>query len=462
MSNSTMNEINIINPTIYRLYFNNFMASFDIETKTKSSSLIDMSNKSENNISIISSETIYSTFKKCVIDRTNNNVCAIRFYSLCGGKEITRMLTNSTNMSMLPYPPYSGTLFSSIILPEFNYNEIVYLILDECKEIKTVTCPLIKTNLIKRDLTLLFENIKLSTEGKNIKFTIIYEKSLYEELSKSYTEINSLMDEYNISFNYDFRTPNIICNYVCDLVFGKIFGGKTHEFTGIINPESFIIIDMFCSNTNHVHTFTNRTSGLSISGKGISRINILMKSNSEDIADLLITEIVTGKELLKVNLLENVKVHQNTKILLDLIGFHNYNLQLNNILIEDSTKIKEFLKKNIYLNFDLEFNFFDNYDERELQEDIRIPVHTSIMILYNRIILTLDNIRKMFINKTNSNFDDDIPYIQRGHTVLSTPGLPSKDNNECIPKLRRFNAQLELKDPFTGRLSSTALPNSNW
>jgi len=428
MSNSTMNQINVTNPIIYRLDSSNYMVNFDVTTGTHTSALIDMSNILENDIKIISSNAIYSKFKQIVSNRTNKNIGSIKFYSYCGGKEITRMVTNSNKMSNIPYPPYTGTLFSSIILPELNDNDTVYLILDEYKDIETITCPLIKMKLISRDLSILFENIRLSILGKNIKFTVIYENTLYEELNKSYSNITSLMKDYDINFNANFKTHNVVCNYVCDLVFGRVFGGKTQEFTGVINPESFTIIDVFCSNANSVHTFTNRTSGLSISGNGTSTIFILMKCTTEIESDLKITEIVTGKELLNINLSSNIKVHKNSGILLKLINLYNYDLRLENILKDDETKIKEFIKENLEEIFDIEFNFLDNYNEKDLEEDIRSSLNSSIMIIYNRIITNLENVRKIFTNKRKSDFDDNINYVQREYSVFSTPGLAAIAN----------------------------------
>jgi hypothetical protein len=467
MSNSSVNQINVSNASIYRLDFINYMLSCDVSTETQSSTLIDMSNILENDTKIICSNSLYSKFKQSVTNRTNKNIGSIKFYSYCGGKELTRMITNSSRMSNLPYPPYSGSLFSSIILPELNDNDTVYLILDEYKDIESITCPLMKKKLIGKDLTLLFNNIKSLTEGKNIKFTIIYEKAIFEELTKSNETIISLMETYGIDYNHDFKSINVVCNYVCDLVFGRVFGGKTHEFTGVINPESFTIIDLFCS--NNIHTFTNRTSGLSISGNGTSTINILMKCNSELTTNLKVSEIVTGKELLNINLSTSIKVHKNSEILLKLISLYNYDSKLENILKEDSNKIKEFIKENVNQNFDLEYNFLDNYDENDLEEDIKNPVHSSMIILYNRVIMSLDNIRKLFTNKRKPDIVDNHAYVQRGYTVLSTPGIQGIVQSAPNPiKLRRSNEDLmslPLPTPISlnmGRQFSEMSPTESW
>ena len=409
MSNMSLNKIIINNPIIYRLDFQNYMLSFDVSTETTSMLSIDLSKTSDDEIKIVSSYTIYSKFKDSMKNVTNKNTKAVKFYSYAGGKEITRLVNGSTRMSHLDYTPFNGSLFSSIILPELNDNDKLYLLFDSYSELNTIDCPLMKKELINKDFNMMLKNIKTHCEDKKINIIMLFDNKLYDELIKYEPTFNLLIQSSHIydpatnkfvtNYNINQHTCKTnLCNYACDLIFGKVVGGQTHEFTGIINPVDCTIIDVFTNNKNHV--FTNRTSGLSISGNGTSSINMIIKSNNELLNDIKIIEVTSGVELINLSINSNVKVHKNTNILLKLIKIREYNSILNNLLSRtNKEEIKQYMKTNIEETFNWEFNFYESINFSELEEDIKNQVTNNIILLYDTTLNHLLTMKSLFYNK---------------------------------------------------------------
>jgi hypothetical protein len=213
-----MNQINVTNPVVYRLDFKNYMLSFDVTTETNSTTLIDLSKSSLNETKIISSSNIYYKFKDVLLSRTNKNIGAIKFYSYAGGKEITRLINGSNQMSKLEYPPFNGTLFSSIILPEMNNNDSVYILIDSYNEITSILCPLMKKELINRDLNIMLNNIKTNVADKNVNVTILFETKLYDDFIKYEPELKELINSFNIKLedskgNLVFYTSDLVLDH---------------------------------------------------------------------------------------------------------------------------------------------------------------------------------------------------------------------------------------------------------
>ncbi len=460
MSNMSLNKIIISNPIIYRLDFKNYMLSYDVSTETTSMLSIDLSKTSDDEIKIVSSYTIYSKFKDSMKNVTNKNTKAVKFYSYAGGKEITRLVNGSTRMSHLDYTPFNGSLFSSIILPELNDNDKLYLLFDSYSELNTIDCPLMKKELINKDFTIMLKNIKKQCEDKKINITMLFDNKLYDELIKyepslhlliqgahTYDPITKLVVS-NFTINL-YTSKTNLCNYARDLIFGKVVGGQTHEFTGIINPVDCTILDVIVNNKNHV--FTNRTSGLSISGNGTSTINMIIKSNNELLNEIKITEVTSGLELINMNINSNVKVHKNTNILLKLVKLREYNTVLTNLLqTNNKEEIKQYMKNNIEETFNWEFNFFESINFSELEEDIKSQVSNNIILLYDTIINHLVTIKKLFYNKRllidNNN-------IQREFTEPCFSYL--SDNNNCISTALP-NIPMRRQKDFIERVTSEA------
>ena len=433
MSNSTMNQIKITNPIIYRLDFNNYMLSINIITDTKSNALIDLSKNSVNETKIISSNNIYDKFKKNNLYYSNKNIGAVKFYSYAGGKEISRLVTGITQMSNLVYPPFNGTLFSSIIMPEINNNDNIYLLIDSYEELNTISCPKIKKDLINTDLILMLKNIKNIIENKKVNFIILFEIKIYEELIKYEPMLYEIIiSQYDIKLEKS--TENIV-SYLSDLVFGKVLGGQTIQFTGVINPENFNIIDAFIiNNPTQSYTLINKISGLSVLGNGTATINMILRSNCNDIilTEIRLIEVTTRTELINISLNKNIKVHKNTNEILKFIKLYDYSFLVKNIMLTNNrNKIKQFMKDNLEKNYNYEFNFLDSYNSKNLEEDIKMNIDHNIIIYYNNLINNLLTIRNMYYIKRslNETYNNNITNANFINTQVSKPCLKRTTNN---------------------------------
>lgn len=453
MANSMMNQINVISPVVYRLDFKNYMLSFDVTTETKSTAVIDLSQNSPNETKIISSNVIYSKFKDGNVScRSNKNSGAVKFYSYAGGKEITRLVTGSTRMSNLAYPPFSGTLFSSIILPEMNDNDTVYLLIDNCSEVGSITHPKMKKDLINRDLFMMLENIKTGINGKNIKFTILFEKNTYDELIKYESKVDKIIESYGIKSEH---SQGHIVPYLCDLVFGKILGGQLHKYNGVINPENFTILDAFITSNRSIHTLTNRTSGLALVGNGTSTIYMIIRCNSELTNEIILTEITSGIELLNLSLETDVKVHKNTSEILKFIKLFDFSFLTKNIISKNDRKeMSKFMKDNLEECFNLEFNFLDSYNSDDLEEDIKVQLNNNILHYHNNLFNDLIKIRSKFELKRSLEDDEFfdgpqslplVPMYTEVGIVHSAPSpIPSLKRGKAIENPQQMNSYREL------------------
>ena len=466
MSNSSMNQINVSNPVIYRLAPTNFMLSFDISTETRTTALIDLSKNSKNETKIISSNGVYSKFKENHLSsRKNKNTGDIKFYSYAGGKEITRLTTGSNRMSNLAYPPYNGTLFSSIELPEMNKKDNVYLLIDNYIEINTISCPNMKKELINKDLEILLNKIKNGIEGKNVNFIILFDSKLHEELIKYEPELNTIICSYDI---HPMKSEGHIVPYVCDLVFGRILGGQTHQFTGVINPEGYTIIDAFTTSIINYHKLTNRTSGLSILGNGTATIYMLLRSNNALTNKIKLMEVPTGTELLNISTNTNVKEHKNTSDILKLIKLIDYTLLLKNILSKnDRTEMKQFMKDNLEENFNWEFNFLENYNPDKLEEDIKLQIDNKMILYYQNMLHFLKTIRNIYSGKRSlDDLLDNYPPYKGEQTEAVYPNQreivaaqTAQPQTPTIPNLKRENVYFSPPKNVNRELSCM---NSSW
>lgn len=388
-----MQEISINNLNIYNLDDSNYMLQFGFTTKTTTTALIDLSKKSSNEIKIISSEQTYNGFKSYTPLYTNKNTGAIKFYSYAGGKELSRLINGSNQLSNIAYPNFNGSLFSSIVFPEINDNDTVYLLIDKYNELKSISCPLVKQSLINEDLIIMLDSIENQIKNKqNIKVTILFDKKTCDELIKHESYINSIINHYK--FNV-FNSDNI-CQYTCDLVFGKIFGGQTNEYNGIINLKGFTIIDAFLSNYGYPtsHTLINRTVGLSISGNGQAEMTMIVKLN--DLTDrLIINEVISDTELINIEL--KGKQHKNTNEMLQFIKLIDQTANLKKIIKKnDKNEMKKFMKDTMEETYNWEFNFLSSYDPNNLYENIKDIMNDKIMSLYSNLIDQFGLIRSIF------------------------------------------------------------------
>lgn len=424
-NNDSKNQIHINNPIYYKLNNDYVMLRLDITTSTTQQNAIDLTKKATNETFIISSNNIYNEFKNTVITRSNKNIGSVKFFSFAGGQEVSRLITDVTQMSKLSYPIFSGTLLSSIIMPLNMDNNTVYLIIDKkwYNAVSTIVDPELKSMLIKRDLELLLNEIGKNIEGKNVNFIISFEKELYDELIKYKSDINTYINSFGIKVMITDR--KILVLYICDLVFGINVGGQDHQYTGIINPENFKIIDTFIINKQN-HSIVKRNSGLSISGNGTSTMYMLLLGNNIMLNKIKIIDVTMNNELLNIDT-TIYEEHPNTELLLLFINLIEYHTEIKKLLKHNIKKdIALFMEKNVKKNHYWEITFCDFYKLQVIEEDIKPYIDCHINVYYIKLINQLSSIRKMFYyNKTyDNNFN---PIMQRESTICV-------DNNlELLP-----------------------------
>lgn len=423
MSNSLMNHINITNPIVYKLNLKHYMLSCNVTTKTMSSPMIDLSVSLPNDTIIISSNNTYNKFYHHISNYVNKNTGQVKFYSYAGGKEITKLVNGINKMSNLPYPPFNNTLFSSIILPEINNNDSVYILIDSYNEINSITCPLLMKKLINRDLNIMLNNIKTNVENKNVNVIIMFDTLLYDELINYEPDIDNIIQNFNFTLK---KNKNLV-SYTFDLVFGKVISSEDLAFNGIIDFENFTIYYAFTTNQSICHLLTIRTSGLSIIGNGTSNIYVILSSNNCLPNEIKITDVTSENKLLNVTFNENIQEHKNTDIILKLIELCNYNLTLSKIINTDNKDaMKHIMHEKLHENFQWEFNFLNTYDLNNLEEDIKTIIDAKIRWLHNILLNYFAIIRSKFhINKLNGyNYynliyrtDNVLPTMERNVTA---------------------------------------------
>ena len=433
-NNDAKNQIRIDNPIYYKLNNNYIMLRLDITTSTTQQNAIDLTKKATNETFIISSINIYNEFKNHVITRSNKNIGSVKFFSFAGGQEVSRLTTNLIQMSKLSYPIFSGTLLSSIMMPLNMDNNTVYLIIDKkwYNVINTIVDPEMKNTLIKKDLELLLNKIKIAIENKNVNFIISFEKELYDELIKYKLDINEYINSYGIKVMIT-EKKNLVL-YVCDLVFGIIVGGQNHQYTGIINPVNFKIIDTFIINKQN-HNIVKRNSGLSISGNDTSTIYILLCNNIM-LNKIKLIDVTMGTELLNIdtNIYEQ---HANGELLLLFINLIEYCAEIKKLLkCNNKKEIALFMEKHMKKNHYWEITFWDFYKLQVIEEDIKPYIDCYINVYYVKLINQLSSIRAMFYyNKIDNGYN---PIMQRESTIYIN------DNLELPPPV----LQRQLTGPF--------------
>ena len=446
---NTKNKIHISDPVCYKLNNEYTMLCVNITTSTTPQNAIDLTKKATNETFLISSNNIYNEFKNTVITRSNKNIGPVKFFSFAGGQEVTRLITDVTQMSKLPYPVFSGTLLSSITLPLNMDNNTVYLTIDKrwYNVINTIVDSEMKTTLIEKDLELLLNEIKINIEGKNVNFIISFEKELYDELVQYKPDIYTYINSFGIKIIITDKRNLVL--YMCDLVFGIIVGGQNHQYTGIINPVNFKIIDAFITGKKN-HTIIKRTSGLAISGNGTSTIYMLL-CNNIILNEIRLIDVTMNTELLNINTSTCEVQHTNNELLLVFIKLIEYCIEIKRLLERNIKKdFAFFMEKNIKKNHYWEIVFWDFYKSQVIEEDVKSYIDCYINVYYVKLINQLSSIRMMF---SHNKIDDNNNLIMQREPIMqreSTIGI--NDTFELPPPvLERQPPVLERQAPILER-----------
>ena len=96
-----------------------------IQTNVDPEECFDFTRNYDKNIHIVLPLKTYTCVGHTIEKRVNKNTGVINFYSYAGGKPISQLINGQRNLSKLTYPPYSGTLLSSIKLPKVLNGEIL-------------------------------------------------------------------------------------------------------------------------------------------------------------------------------------------------------------------------------------------------------------------------------------------------------------------------------------------------
>jgi hypothetical protein len=398
---------------ISKINENHILLKTNIETIQHYNSSIDLTSKRINKCKIILSSMQYEAFKK--LQFINNNLNDINFYSYLGGKEITTLTPYKNIFSSIVYPNYTGTLFNSIEFPIIEENDEIFLLIDQYLELNKLYVPELKKTLIKNDVEQLINNIKTNCTLKNIKLKFIISDQLFREIAEInskinnnnelksyniYTEFMKIMTNTNIIVEIISVDKNNIAEYVCDLLFGKLVGNQLQDFSGNIYFPYYEIIDVY---TFGDHNILKRSSGLQISKNGKSNLIIILKSNLVGVS-LTICENITDKILETISISTEDYISKN--ILNKLITYINYYETIE--YINDINIIKDYMKNNLSLIFEIEFININDITVNDI-EWFQNKIKNRFIELIKKFKLRWDKYRQVYFDNlsiTNDNYYD--------------------------------------------------------
>jgi hypothetical protein len=421
-------------PQVFKINEKLLAVEFNIVTMVEPAESIDLTIDLQKQVHVILSQGQYNKLDQSLQTRINNNSNPINFYSQAGGNPITILKNGQHKMGTITYPNHSGTLLSSIKIPHIQENEILYILVDSYPELLTCADPNLRRKLLVADISELIKHINYASS--NIEVNIIFDSAIVKLINEFYpTFFSGPLERDTINqFNLHEISLDKMNLFLCDKIFGKVIGGQSQSFNGIITAKDCIIVDAYSDGDLSISI---RGSGLSVNGNGKAKILIIIENAD---SELLIQETYTGLIILNNHTInyEEFKFSEKYIKLYELIKYYD---ELSKLTLESKKIIKENLVKNCYKNFEIEFCDLEDYIiESELWFISKLNLRVTETIYYLRYNLEL--IRSQFIiDRSQSNLverQNDI--IQRQYTCQNTSSYPANFITDIpkIPKLQRY------------------------